>query len=97
MPDVDDVRDGKNYHLGVPMQVAEAVMRLLQQACEEIGADADLTMFDPATVIDKADYGDPAKYSEGFRYVLVAGVPIVANGELQGGVAPGRPVRGPIK
>ena len=25
------------------MQVAEAVMRLLQQACEEIGADADLT------------------------------------------------------
>jgi 3-hydroxyisobutyrate dehydrogenase-like beta-hydroxyacid dehydrogenase len=29
--------------LGVPMQVAEAVMRLLQQACEEIGADADLT------------------------------------------------------
>jgi 3-hydroxyisobutyrate dehydrogenase-like beta-hydroxyacid dehydrogenase len=30
-------------NLGVPMQVAEAVMRLLQQACEEIGADADLT------------------------------------------------------
>lgn len=30
-------------NLGVTMQVAEAVMRLLQQACEEIGADADLT------------------------------------------------------
>ena len=30
-------------NLGVPMQVAEAVMRLLQQACEEIGADSDLT------------------------------------------------------
>jgi len=30
-------------NLGVPMQVAEAVMRMLQQACEEIGADADLT------------------------------------------------------
>ncbi|MBV8511364.1 MAG: NAD(P)-dependent oxidoreductase [Xanthobacteraceae bacterium] len=30
-------------NLGVPMQVAEAVMRLLQQACEEVGADADLT------------------------------------------------------
>ena len=30
-------------NLGVPMQVAEAVMRLLQQACKEIGADADLT------------------------------------------------------
>jgi 3-hydroxyisobutyrate dehydrogenase-like beta-hydroxyacid dehydrogenase len=30
-------------NLGVPMQVAEAVMRLLQQACDEMGADADLT------------------------------------------------------
>jgi 3-hydroxyisobutyrate dehydrogenase-like beta-hydroxyacid dehydrogenase len=30
-------------NLGVPMQVAEAVMRLLHQACEEVGADADLT------------------------------------------------------
>ena len=30
-------------NLGVPMQVAEAVMRLLQQACEEVGVDADLT------------------------------------------------------
>jgi 3-hydroxyisobutyrate dehydrogenase-like beta-hydroxyacid dehydrogenase len=30
-------------NLGVPMQVAEAVMRLLQQACDEVGADADLT------------------------------------------------------
>ncbi len=30
-------------NLGVPMQVAEAVIRLLQQACDEIGADADLT------------------------------------------------------
>jgi 3-hydroxyisobutyrate dehydrogenase-like beta-hydroxyacid dehydrogenase len=29
--------------LGVPMEVAQAVMRLLQLACDEIGADADLT------------------------------------------------------
>jgi len=61
-----------------------------------VGADADLTIFDPATVIDTANYGDPAKYSQGFRYVLVAGVPVVSNGELQNGLAPGRPVRAPI-
>ena len=62
-----------------------------------VGADADLTIFDPVTVIDKANYGDHAKYSEGFRYVLVAGVPVVYNGELQQGVTPGRAVRAPIR
>jgi N-acyl-D-aspartate/D-glutamate deacylase len=61
-----------------------------------VGADADLTIFDPAKVIDTAAYGDPAKYSQGFRYVLVAGVPVVSNGELQPDVTPGRPVRAPI-
>jgi dihydroorotase len=63
----------------------------------KVGADADLTIFDPAKVIDKAAYGDRAKFSEGFRYVLVAGVPVVSNGELQSGIAPGRPVRAPIR
>ena len=61
------------------------------------GADADLTIFNPDTVVDTANFGDKAKYSEGFRYVLVAGVPVVADGQLQSGVAPGRPVRGPIR
>ena len=62
-----------------------------------VGADADLTIFDPATVIDTAAFGERAKYSEGFRYVLVAGVPVVADGKLQANVAPGRPVRAPIR
>jgi dihydroorotase len=61
------------------------------------GADADLTIFDPNTVVDAANYGDPARYSRGFRHVLVAGVPIVADGQLQSGVAPGRPVRAAIQ
>jgi len=60
------------------------------------GADADLTIFDPATVNDTAAYGDPARYSKGFRHVLVAGVPVVYNGELQSGVVPGRAVRARI-
>lgn len=62
----------------------------------QVGADADLTIFDPAKVIDTSAFGDPAKYSEGFRHVLVAGVPIVSDGKLQAGVAPGRPVRAAI-
>jgi N-acyl-D-aspartate/D-glutamate deacylase len=58
---------------------------------------ADLTIFDAETVADSAKFGDPAKYSVGFRHVLVAGVPVVSNGELQTGVTPGRAVRGSIK
>jgi N-acyl-D-aspartate/D-glutamate deacylase len=60
-----------------------------------VGADADLTIFDPEKVV-AANFGDPAKYSEGFRYVLVAGVAIVSEGKLQDGVAPARPIRAPI-
>jgi hypothetical protein len=61
------------------------------------GADADLTIFDPNTVVDAASDEDPARYSEGFRYVFVAGVPVVVEGKLQSAVAPGRPVRTAIQ
>lgn len=62
-----------------------------------IGADADLTVFDPATVIDKATYQQPALPSVGFRYVLVNGVPVVRDGVLADGEFPGRPARGPVR
>jgi N-acyl-D-aspartate/D-glutamate deacylase len=58
----------------------------------QVGADADLVAFDPATVIDHATYEKPAQYSEGFRYVLVEGVPVVRDGRLVEGVTPGRPI-----
>ncbi|HET9948818.1 MAG TPA: amidohydrolase family protein [Longimicrobiales bacterium] len=59
-----------------------------------VGADADLTVFDPETVIDRATYANPWLPSEGFRYVLVNGVPVVDGGELVEGVRPGRPIEG---
>ncbi len=62
-----------------------------------VGADADITVFDPATVIDQATYQQPALPSIGFRYVLVNGVPVVVNGALQDGGFPGRPARGLIR
>jgi cytosine/adenosine deaminase-related metal-dependent hydrolase len=59
-----------------------------------IGADADLTIFDPARVIDRATFENPAQYSEGIPYVLVNGVLIVKNGALEEeNVMPGRGVR----
>src|ERR1039457_5184066 len=59
------------------------------------GADADLTLFDPATVTDASTYEDPARYSIGIRYVLVNGNPVVSDGKLQE-VTPGRAVRAPV-
>lgn len=56
------------------------------------GADADIVLFDPATVGTKATYGDAARPSEGFRYVMVNGVLVVDGGKLVEGVAPGRPI-----
>ena len=60
-----------------------------------VGADADLTVFDPETVVDAATYEEPAKYSKGIRYVLVNGVPVVRDGALEA-VTPGRAVRAPV-
>jgi N-acyl-D-aspartate/D-glutamate deacylase len=61
-----------------------------------IGADADLTIFDPRLVIDKSTYQEPARYAEGIRFVIVNGVIVVKEGQLQPGVYPGRPVRAPF-
>lgn len=60
------------------------------------GADADLTIFDPGRIVDKASYAEPGKYSEGIEFVLVNGVVIVKNGQLQDNTYPGRAVRAPI-
>lgn len=63
----------------------------------QAGADADLAIFDPATVIDRSTYDDPTRPSQGFAWVLVNGVPVVKDGVVQPGVMPGRPARGPIR
>src|SRR5262249_1802339 len=62
-----------------------------------VGADADITVFDPNTVIDRATYEQPANYSEGIKCVLVNGKFVVKGGQLQTDVQPGRPIRGTIR
>ena len=60
----------------------------------QAGADADLALFDPERVIDRATYDDPDRYSDGIVHVLVSGVFVVRDEALVDGAAPGRPVRG---
>ena len=56
------------------------------------GMFADIVIFDPATIIDRATYEQPHQTSEGVRHVLVNGVPVVSDGRHTGAL-PGRPVR----
>ena len=58
-----------------------------------VGADADVTVFDAARVIDRATYEKPAQFSEGIRHVLVGGTFIVRDEQLVPNVTPGRPIR----
>ena len=56
------------------------------------GSDADITIFDPETVIDNATFQDPFQPSSGIAHVLVGGTFVVRDGGFQEGVHPGRRV-----
>ncbi len=58
------------------------------------GADADVTVFDPATVRDTATFETDLSFSEGIRHVFVAGTAVVKDGLTVKGVFPGRPILG---
>lgn len=61
----------------------------------KIGADADLTVFDPATVIDRATYEDATIPSAGIPYVIIGGEVVVDGGNVTA-ARPGRAIRAPI-
>ena len=58
------------------------------------GYVADLAIFDPQTVSDKATFEKPHAYAEGVRHVVVNGRLVLSDGEMTG-VLPGGPVYGP--
>jgi N-acyl-D-aspartate/D-glutamate deacylase len=62
----------------------------------QVGADADITVFDPATVIDNATFENPYQPSSGITHVLVNGKFVVFEGQLQADSYPGtRVLRNP--
>ena len=52
----------------------------------QVGADADIVLFDPAQIADRATYREPTPPPEGIRDVLVNGVVVVRDGSLPGQV-----------
>ncbi len=63
----------------------------------QVGADADITIFDPNTIIDKATFEEGLEFSEGIAHVLVNGIFVLKNGETVPNVFPGQAVYGKFK
>ena len=61
-----------------------------------VGADADLTVLDPATVIDRATYEDGTIPSAGIPFVIVNGQVVVERGQITN-ARPGRAIRAPVR
>jgi dihydroorotase/N-acyl-D-amino-acid deacylase len=68
-------------------------LRLNDRGVLKVGMWADVVVFDPATVRDRATFAQPNQLSEGMRWVLVNGIPVIADGQATGKL-PGRVLRG---
>lgn len=79
----------------IPAQVVEsAAPSMARKGRLQVGCDADVIVFDPDTVADRATYDEPVRPSVGIDHVLVAGTFVVRDGQLLVDALPGRPVRG---
>ena len=80
----------------------EAIRRMTSLAAHRLGLydrgivapgmAADLVLFDPEAIQDRADFGDPMQYAEGVDYLMVNGTLVIDDGELTGAF-PGRLLR----
>jgi dihydroorotase len=62
----------------------------------QVGADADVTLFDAGTVLDRSTYMDATIPAAGIPWVIVNGTVVVDEGALVDGARPGTPIRAPV-
>jgi N-acyl-D-aspartate/D-glutamate deacylase len=81
----------------LPAQRLEQVApEMLRKGRLAEGVDADITVFDPATVLDRATFAEPAQPSAGILHVIVNGTFVVRDGKLIDDARPGRAIRRPV-
>jgi len=71
-------------------------MRLTDRGVLKAGMWADVVVFDPESIRDRATFEQPNQLSEGMKYVLVNGIPVIADGKATSAL-PGKVLRGPNK
>ena len=69
-------------------------LRLADRGVLKTGMWADVVVFDPQTITDRATFENPNQLSEGMKYVLVNGVPVIDDGKATNAL-PGKVLRGP--
>lgn len=80
----------------LPAQRLErAIPRMQKKGRLQIGMDADVTVFDPATVQERATYAEPAQMTAGISHVIVNGMLVLDDGEIVEGAEPGQWLRHP--
>lgn len=78
----------------LPAQRVEAMIPAMRRKGRlQRGADADVTIFDPATIIDRATIEDPAATALGIDHVFVGGRRVIADGAARRTVLNGQPLR----
>ncbi|PYJ07146.1 MAG: aminoacylase [Verrucomicrobia bacterium] len=97
---------GKYVREDKVLTLADAIRKLSGQPATNLGLDhrgfvkegmfADVVVFDPATISDRATFEKPHQYSVGVKHVFVNGVQVLKDGEHTG-AKPGRAVWGPGK
>jgi N-acyl-D-aspartate/D-glutamate deacylase len=78
------------------MRLEKRAPLFLNKGRIKLGSDADITVFDPGKIIDRATFEEPLQYSDGIRFVLVNGIPVLQDGNLVDGIFPGRAARAPV-
>lgn len=76
-------------------RLEQAVPRMERKGRLQIGMDADVTVFDPVTVKERATYAEPAQMSEGISWVVVNGSVVLDDGTIVEGAEPGEWLRHP--
>lgn len=89
-----DLREGLKRVSLTPAKILEqSVPQMRQKGRLQVGKDADVVVFDLATVSDKATFTQPNQQSVGMRHVVVNGVPVIRGGELVRSALPGKAIR----